>query len=98
MQKKIKKFLLERKYKKAKDIYIIVRWAKLAILTEKYYGKMNKENCPLIIQFNDHNGEYESYDIKPWNRATSGACFCYTFNKEEANKLLKLFKNWEGEK
>ena len=93
MLNKLKQLLLKRKYNKAIDIYIIGSWAKIGILTEKYYGKLNINKEPLIIHWNDHNGEYESYDIIPWYHATTGKVYCYTFNKHHAELILKILKD-----
>lgn len=95
LKKKVKQLLLRRKYNKAIDIYIIGCWAKKGILTEKYYRKLNSDGHPLIIHWNDHNGEYESYDIIPWYRATSGTVYCYTFNKDHAKTILKIWDDKE---
>lgn len=86
------KTIIEKKYNKAKEIYIICRWIKFGILTEKYYGHLDKNNQPLIIHWNDHNGEYESYDIIPWYQATTGAVYCYTFNKKHAEAIIKFLE------
>lgn len=37
------KTVIEKKYNKAKEIYIICRWIKFGILTEKYYGHLDKK-------------------------------------------------------
>jgi len=95
MLKKFKQLLLKRKYSKAINIYIIIRWAKVGILTEKYYGKLDADKQPLVIHWNDHNGEYESYDIIPWYRATTGEVYCYTLNKNHAEAIVKILKNKE---
>ena len=87
--KKIKQKYLEYKYKKAKNIYIIGCWAKIGILSEKWAGKIDKEGNPLCILYTDHNGLCPEYYIAPFYAATTGRIYGYSFNKEQAEFLVK---------
>lgn len=56
MLKKIKQKILQYKYQKAKNIYIVGHWAKWGVLPAKYSGRINKNGDPLIIYYTDCNG------------------------------------------
>lgn len=92
---KIKQKILERKYNKAKDIYIVCRWIKWGVLPAKFY-KINENNDLLTIYYTDHNGEFEEYIIMPWYYETSGSCIAYFFNKTEAEKMANFLNKKEN--
>jgi len=92
---KIKFKYLEKKYQKAKKVYIVCLWARYGVLEARFSGKFDKDNNLLTIQYSDHNGEYESYFIAPWYYETTGATIAYSFNEQDAqilaNKLNQLY-------
>jgi len=90
----IKQKILKRKYEKCnKYIYIVCQWAKWGVIKEKWTGKVNENGEPLIIKYNDHNGEYDSYYTCCWFNATSGITIAYYFNKNKAEKLCQLLNS-----
>ncbi len=84
---KIKQKILRYRYKRAREIYIIGRWARWGVLSAKFSGKIDKEGNPLTIHYTDHNGLYEQYYISPWYTETTGRVIGYSFNKEQAQWL-----------
>lgn len=99
MLKKIKQKILQYKYQRAKNIYIVGCWAKWGILPAKYSGKINKNGDPLTIHYTDCNGMRDLYYITAWYNETTGITVAYFFNEKEAmslvKKLNKEFKDYE---
>lgn len=87
MIEKIKQKILRYRYKRAREIYIIGRWARWGVLSAKFTGKIDKDGNPLTIHYTDHNGYYERYYIGPWYTETTGHVIGYSFNKEQAQWL-----------
>lgn len=85
--KKIKQYILKKKYKKAKSIYLIFAWAKWGVLEAKWTGKFSKDGHPLTIYYTDCNGERELYYITPWYCESTGIPFGYCFNKSHAENI-----------
>lgn len=91
---KIKQKYLERKYRKAKSLYIICYWARYAVLEVKWSGKFDKNGEPLTIHYTDHNGEWEQYYIGSWKTETTGIIYGFTFDKQSAENIVReLNKN-----
>ena len=94
MLKKIKQKILEYKYKKAKNIYIVGLWARWGVLPAKYSGKIDRNGDPLTIYYTDCNGTYDLYYITPWYNETTGITIAYFFNEKQAislaNQLNKI--------
>ena len=93
----IKQRWLKRKYEKCnKYIYIVACWAKWGVCKAKYIGLKNEE--PMIIEYSDHNGEYDSWYICNWHSHTSGMTIAYSFNCQEALALAEYLNRLEFEK
>jgi hypothetical protein len=81
-----------RNYKKslkAKNIYAIVRYADWCVREYKFAGKLvwdklANDYIPLVYHYNDHNGEYESYDVVKLTHTTAGFIVGWTFAKNRA--------------
>lgn len=94
----------KRKFKKREklyndtpdNLYVICHWARWGVLPCKQVG-WDGLGHPLIIEYNDHNGEYESYDIIPWDHCTSG-CSPYWLTDRDAALLEAEELNKEEEK
>ena len=81
-----------KKSRKAESVYAIVRYADWCVSEYKYAGKLKRNDFsrdlePLVYHYNDHNGEYESYDIVPLSHTTSGTICGWTFSKDRADAV-----------
>ena len=90
----LKQKILKKIYNKAKNIYIVCRWAKWAVLPARFY-KFDKKGYPLTIYFTDHNGMFEEYSIVHWHNETSGVCLAYFFNEAEAQQVAYFLNKKE---
>jgi hypothetical protein len=88
---KLNQFYLEKKYQKARKIYIVCLWARYGVLEARWSGKFNEDGHPLTIHWDDHNGERETYTIVPFYRESTGSTIYYSFTKESAKKLAERF-------
>ena len=89
MLKAIQQKFLKHKYKKAKEIYIVVLWAKWGVVPVKYTKKIDKNGDPLIIYYTDCNGVQDLYYITQWYNETTGITIAYFFNEKEAKSLAQ---------
>lgn len=89
-----------RNYKKsltAQVIFAVVTYAKPCVRPYAFAGKYAwDERCcewvPLVYHYDDHNGEYETYDIRKITNTTSASMYGWTFNKERADAWLYQHK------
>lgn len=93
---KIGQYLLEKKYKKAKEIYIVCCWARWTVLPAKLYKIDKKTRVPKIIQWTDHNGTSSEYYVTTYYWATTGRIFGWYENEQEAKARAKYLNEVEG--
>ena len=80
----IKQKIFKYKYKKAKNLYVVVLWAKWGVLPVKYFGKIDQNGDPLTIHYTDCNGTHDLYYIAPWYTESTGFTIVYFFNEKQA--------------
>ena len=84
----LKQKWLKRKYEKCnKYIYIVTCWANWGVSRARYVGI--EDGDPIIIKYDDHNGEYESYYTCPWYLNSTGVTIAYYFHYQEALALVR---------
>lgn len=85
-----------RNYKKcckAPRIYAVVLYAKWCVCEYRFAGKYEwddilKDYVPLVYHYDDHNGVYETYDVRKLTHTTSGFVFGWTFSPIRANSWV----------
>lgn len=86
-----------KKSRKAKSIYAVVCYADWCVREYKFAGKFVwdetvNEFIPLVYHWDDHNGLYESYDIRKITHTTTGKMVGWTFNKDRADAIAYQHK------
>ena len=76
-------------------IYIIGCWARWGIM-ELPFVKLDKENIPLVYNYNDHNGTVSQYELIPITQSTSGKIFDWSFYKNQAQKVADMLNERDG--
>ena len=75
-------------------IYLIGYWASAGI-QEYYFSNHNTQNgVPLVWYFNDHNGEYERWYLKPIDCITTGHTFAWTTSKAIAQEIADVYNKF----
>lgn len=79
-----------RKSLKARTIYAVVRYAKWCVRPYLFAGKWEwddrlNEMIPLVYHYDDHNGEYETIDVRKITDTTTGLIHSWTFNVNRAD-------------
>ena len=88
---------LEKKIQKCKSVYLIVCYAHWCVREYKWTGKWHLDAAgipePIVWNYNDHNGAYESYDQLPITYTTTGMCCDWSFHKSVATKIAEQLEN-----
>ena len=95
-EKQLKK--IEDKMKTLTSVYLIVRYASWCVREYKWTGKWVTSfgrPCPIVLDYDDHNGVYEEYVERPILSVTTGEIMDWTFYENTANKFVELLS---GEK
>ena len=74
------------------NLYVVCRWANFGVCSCKWIGKWDKCGNPLIVEYNDHNGQYETYDIVPYYRCSIGALRYWYFDRSLANITIEILE------
>lgn len=77
-----------KKLSKLKTIYLIVCWARWGVLPLKFV-KYDKNDIPLVYNYEDHNGTADQYELMSIYHTTTGRIHSWTFDDIEANQIAK---------
>ena len=76
-------------------IYLIGCWARYGVM-EFPFVKLNKDNVPLVYNYNDHDGTAGQYELVPITHTTTGWIFDWSFHKEQAQKVADMLNEKSG--
>lgn len=78
------------------SVYLVVRYAHWCVREYKWAGKWTKYNDtivnPVVYYYNDHNGEYEEYQLVDIFDTTTREIFMWTFDKYVADKIANMLE------
>ena len=78
------------------SVYLVVRYAPRCVREYKWAGKWNRYSGtivnPVVYHYNDHNGEYEEYQLVDIYDTTTGEIFMWTFDKYVADKIANMLE------
>ena len=81
------------KLAKLPKIYLIACWARYGVLEFPFsgrYKKINKKAVPLVWDFDDHNGTYPEYVLRPITWTTTAAIRGWVRNKQQAKDTAEF--------
>lgn len=86
-----------KKSRKAPMIYAVVCYADWCVREYRFAGgvvwdESLHDYIPLVYHYDDHNGEYETCDIRPITHTTTGAIAHWTFSENRAEALAYQMK------
>ena len=70
-----------------KQIYVVVFWAKYAVLPLYYTGINDENGIPLVYDHCDDNGTCDEWRLKSIFNVTSGGILCWTTKESAAKKI-----------
>ena len=92
MRKRLKSTHRNRlKLNNYKKVYLIACWARYGVREYPFSGKFTYNEIwfkePLVWDYDDHNGTYEEYILKPISYTTTGFSLYYCFDKRIAETI-----------
>lgn len=85
-----------KKSRKAPIIYAVVRYADWCVREYRFAGKFKwstiNDPVPLVYHYDDHNGERESWDVRPITHTTSASMPYWTFSRGKAEAIAYQMK------
>ena len=81
------------KLAKLPKIYLIACWARYGVLEFPFsgrYKKINKKPVPLVWDFDDHNGTYPEYVLRPITWTTTAAIRGWVRNEQQAKDTAEF--------
>ena len=81
------------KLAKLPKIYLIACWARYGVLEFPFsgrYKKINKKPVPLVWDFDDHNGTYPEYVLRPITWTTTAAIRGWVSNEQQAKDTAEF--------
>lgn len=76
-------------------IYLIACWAHYGTLEFPFSGKYKKVNnkpVPLVYDFDDHNGVYPEYVLRPITWTTTGAIRGWVRDEQQAKDIAEFYE------
>ena len=87
----------ENRLRKLTPIYMVTQYVQCCVLEYPFSGYFKKHNNgvlePLVYDFDDHNGIYEEWVLRPITDTTIGTCIAWTFYRENAENIASKFNN-----
>lgn len=85
------------------SVYLVVRYAHWCVREFKWTGRWNfymgtTRRNPIVYFYNDHNGEYEEYQLIDIFYTTTGEIFMWTFDKYAADKVAEMLEERDNAK
>ena len=81
------------KLAKLPKIYLIACWARYGVLEFPFsgrYKKINKKPVPLVWDFDDHNGTYPEYVLRPITWTTTAAIRGWVRDEQQAKDTAEF--------
>lgn len=81
------------KLAKLPKIYLIACWARYGVLEFPFsgrYKKINKKPIPLVWDFDDHNGTYPEYVLRPITWTTTAAIRGWVRDEQQAKDTAEF--------
>ena len=81
------------KLAKLPKIYLIACWARYGVLEFPFsgrYKKINKKPVPLVWDFDDHNGTYSEYVLRPITWTTTAAIRGWVRDEQQAKDTAEF--------
>ena len=81
------------KLAKLPKIYLVACWAHYGVLEFPFsgrYKKINKKPIPLVWDFDDHNGTYPEYVLRPITWTTTAAIRGWVSNEQQAKDTAEF--------
>ena len=81
------------KLAKLPKIYLIACWARYGVLEFPFsgrYKKINKKPIPLVWDFDDHNGTYPEYVLRPITWTTTAAIRGWVRDEQQAKDTVEF--------
>ena len=81
------------KLAKLPKIYLIACWARYGVLEFPFsgrYKKINKKAVPLVWDFDDHNGTYPEYVLRPITWTTTAAIRGWVRDEQQAKDTAEF--------
>ena len=85
----------QKKIDNLPKIYIIGCWARWGV-REFPFVKLDENREPWVYNYNDHNGQADQWELVPLSWTTTGTIYDWTFSKDRAEYLVKLFNEVDG--
>lgn len=89
------------KLAKLPKIYLVACWARYGVLDFPFSGKYKKVKdadspliryIPLVWDFDDHNGTYPEYVLRPINWTTTGFIRGWFYTKQQAKDVADIYE------
>lgn len=83
------------------SVYLVVKYAHWCVREFKWTGNWNfyretPRRNPIVYYYNDHNGEYEEYQLIDIFYTTTGEIFMWTFDKYVADKVAEMLEEHDN--
>ena len=81
------------KLAKLPKIYLVACWARYGVLEFPFsgrYKKINKKPVPLVWDFDDHNGTYPEYILRPITWTTTAAIRGWVRDEQQAKDTAEF--------
>ena len=81
------------KLAKLPKIYLVACWARYGVLEFPFsgrYKKIDKKPIPLVWDFDDHNGTYPEYVLRPITWTTTAAIRGWVRNEQQAKDTAEF--------
>ncbi len=81
------------KLAKLPKIYLVACWARYGVLEFPFsgrYKKINKKPIPLVWDFDDHNGTYPEYVLRPITWTTTAAIRGWVRDEQQAKDTAEF--------
>lgn len=81
------------KLAKLPKIYLVACWARYGVLEFPFsgrYKKINKKPVPLVWDFDDHNGTYPEYVLRPITWTTTAAIKGWVRDEQQAKDTAEF--------
>ena len=81
------------KLAKLPKIYLVACWARYGVLEFPFsgrYKKINKKAVPLVWDFDDHNGTYPEYVLRPITWTTTAAIRGWVRDEQQAKDTAEF--------
>lgn len=83
------------KLAKLPKIYLVACWARYGVLEFPFsgrYKKINKKPIPLVWDYDDHNGTYPEYVLRPITWTTTAAIRGWLRDEQQAKDTAEFYE------